>query len=84
MTDTIVFEIDFLHLGIGKGDGDGEEKADQPRPFCIRKQTNLTECAVTETRTKKIVKSKKIVIESLDLFGDKGCGVWRNGRGSHD
>jgi len=42
MTDTIFFEIDFLHLGIEKGDGDDEEKAVKPGSFSIRKQKNLT------------------------------------------
>ena len=69
MTDTIFFEIDFLHLGIEKGDGDDEEKADKPGSFSIRKQTNLTRVHSNGNQNKKkIVKCKKIVIKKSKPF----------------
>lgn len=37
MTDTIFFEIDFLHLGIENED-DEEEKAERPRSFCNKEK----------------------------------------------
>lgn len=43
MTDTIFFEIDFLHLGIEKGDGDDEEKADKPGSFLVMKNVEFGE-----------------------------------------